>query len=126
MKSDSVREVGCIHTCQGLELDYVGVLLGPDLVVRHGKVVTDGAKRSRGDASMKGYKRLLKTNPAAAREKADLIIKNTYRTLMTRGTKGCYVYSTDPETNCYLQIQGAGALLPELEEPGKGGARSVP
>jgi DUF2075 family protein/SOS-response transcriptional repressor LexA len=116
MKPDSVREVGCIHTCQGLELDYVGVIIGPDLVVRDGKVITDGAKRSKGDSSIKGYKGLLKTDSAAAREKADIIIKNTYRTLMTRGTKGCYVYSTDPETNLYLQTQGAGALLPELEE----------
>ena len=117
MKPDSVREVGCIHTCQGLELDYVGVIIGPDLVVRNGKVVTDGAKRSSGDSSIKGYKGLLKTDRTAAREKADLIIKNTYRTLMTRGTKGCYVYSTDPETNRYLQTQGVGALLPEFEEP---------
>jgi len=117
VKPDSVHEVGCIHTCQGLELDYVGVIIGPDLIVRNGKVVTDGAKRSGGDSSIKGYKGLLKTDSAAAREKADLIIKNTYRTLMTRGTKGCYVYSTDPETNLYLQTQGAGALLPEFEEP---------
>jgi SOS-response transcriptional repressor LexA len=93
------------------------VIIGPDLVVRKGKVITDGAKRSSGDSSIKGYKGLLKTDSAAAGEKADLIIKNTYRTLMTRGTKGCYVYSTDPETNLYLQTQGAGALLPEFEEP---------
>jgi hypothetical protein len=117
VKPDSVHEVGCIHTCQGLELDYVGVIIGPDLVVRDGVVVTDGAKRSGGDSSIKGYKGLLKNDSATAREKADLIIKNTYRTLMTRGTKGCYVYATDPETNLYLQTQGAGALLPEFEEP---------
>lgn len=116
MKPDSVREVGCIHTCQGLELDYVGVIIGPDLVVRDGKVITDAAKRSSGDSSIKGYKGLLKSEAATAREKADLIIKNTYRTLMTRGTKGCYVYSSDPETNLYLQTQGAGALLPVFEE----------
>jgi SOS-response transcriptional repressor LexA len=116
MKPDSVREIGCIHTCQGLELDYVGVIIGPDLVVRDGEVVTDGAKRSGGDSSIKGYKGLLKNDSASAREKADLIIKNTYRTLMTRGTKGCYVYSTDAETNQYLQTQGVGALLPEFEE----------
>jgi DUF2075 family protein len=101
VKPDSVHEVGCIHTCQGLELDYVGVIIGPDLVVRDGKVVTDAAERSRGDSSIKGYIGMLATNRATAREKADLIIKNTYRTLMTRGTKGCYVYSTDPETNRY-------------------------
>lgn len=116
LKPDSVREVGCIHTCQGLELDYVGVIIGPDLVVRNGKVVTDAAKRSSGDSSIKGYKGLLKTNRAQAKAKADLIIKNTYRTLMTRGTKGCYVYSTDPETNLFIQTQGVGALLPEFEE----------
>ena len=117
VKPDSVREVGCIHTCQGLELDYVGVIIGPDLIVRNGKVVTDAAKRSSGDSSIKGYKGLLKTASATAREKADFIIKNTYRTLMTRGTKGCYVYSTDPETNLYFQTQGAGAVLPDFEDP---------
>ena len=117
VKPDSVHEVGCIHTCQGLELDYVGVIIGPDLIVRDGKVITDAAKRSKMDKSLNGYKGLFKKEPLAAREKADLIIKNTYRTLMTRGTKGCYVYSIDPETNLYLQTQGAGALLPEFEEP---------
>ena len=117
VKPDSVHEVGCIHTCQGLELDYVGVIIGPDLIVRDGKVITDAAKRSKMDKSLNGYKGLFKKEPRAAREKADLIIKNTYRTLMTRGTKGCYVYSIDPETNLYLQTQGAGALLPEFEEP---------
>lgn len=117
LKPDSVREIGCIHTCQGLELDYVGVIIGPDLVVRNGKVVTDAAKRSSGDSSIKGYKGLLKTNRAHAKAKADLIIKNTYRTLMTRGIKGCYVYSTDPETNLFVQTQGVGALLPEFEDP---------
>jgi DUF2075 family protein/SOS-response transcriptional repressor LexA len=117
LKPDSVREIGCIHTCQGLELDYVGVIIGPDLVVRNGKVVTDAAKRSSGDSSIKGYKGLLKTNRAHAKAKADLIIKNTYRTLMTRGIKGCYVYSTDPETNLFIQTQGVGALLPEFEDP---------
>jgi DUF2075 family protein len=119
MKPDSVKEIGCIHTCQGLELDYVGVIIGPDLVVRNGVVITDAAKRSSGDSSIKGYKRLLKTARAEAKAKADLIIKNTYRTLMTRGTKGCYVYSIDPETNTYLQVQGLGALLPVIAEPEK-------
>lgn len=115
LKPDSVHEVGCIHTCQGLELDYVGVIIGPDLIVREGVVKTDASKRSKGDASIKGYKNELGRDAVAARAKADTIIKNTYRTLMTRGTKGCYVFSTDPETNIYLKSQGVGALLPDLE-----------
>ncbi|MNG32901.1 hypothetical protein D3C84_1190190 [compost metagenome] len=52
---------------------------------------------------MWGYKKLLKTHPEQAKEQADLIIKNTYRTLMTRGMKGCYVYCTDAETAKYLR-----------------------
>ena len=100
---DSVNEIGCIHTCQGLELDYVGVIIGPDLVVRDGEVITDAGKRSRNDRSVRGYKTMLQRNPTEARAKADLIIKNTYRTLLTRGMKGCYVYCTDEETAQYLR-----------------------
>lgn len=110
LKPNSVHEVGCIHTCQGLELDYVGVIVGPDLIVRNGEVITDAAKRSSGDASIRGYKTLLKEDPEAARVKADRIIKNTYRTLMTRGLKGCFLFSTDPETNDYFRQASSGAL----------------
>ncbi|MFN0129041.1 MAG: DNA/RNA helicase domain-containing protein [Verrucomicrobiales bacterium] len=70
LKPESVQEIGCVHTCQGLELDYVGVLIGPDLVVRNGVVVCQPEKRARTDASLKGYKALLKQAPVAAREKA--------------------------------------------------------
>ncbi len=109
---ESVSEVGCIHTCQGLELDYVGVLIGPDFMVRHGVVETDAAKRSRMDSSVKGYKSLLKKDPDLAKERAANIIKNTYRTLMTRGQKGCFVYAVDAETNEFLRA--AAAKTPEV------------
>jgi DUF2075 family protein len=100
---NSVKEVGCIHTCQGLELDYVGVIVGPDLVIRDGRVVTDAAKRSSQDRSIHGYKRMLKEDPQRARSLADRIIKNTYRTLMTRGQTACYLYCVDAETNEYFE-----------------------
>lgn len=99
---ESVNEIGCIHTCQGLELDYIGVIIGDDLIVRDGKIITNPDKRAKTDASLKGYKKLYKENPKEAEKKADLIIKNTYRTLMTRGMKGCYVYCTDKETQEYF------------------------
>ena len=99
---ESVNEIGCIHTCQGLELDYVGVIIGDDLIVRDGKIITNPDKRAKTDASLKGYKKLYRENPEEAEKKADLIIKNTYRTLMTRGMKGCYVYCTDKETQEYF------------------------
>lgn len=100
---DSVTEAGCIHTCQGLELDYVGVIIGPDLIVRNGEVVTDGLKRAKTDQSIKGFKSKLKKSPDLAKAEVDIIIKNTYRTLMTRGMKGCYVYCTDKETRDYFR-----------------------
>lgn len=111
MERESVEEVGCIHTCQGLELDYVGVIVGPDLVVRNGVVVTDATQRARSDASIKGFKKHLKENPDEALAKTDMIIKNTYRTLMTRGQKGCYLFSVDPETNEYFR-RSAGQYSP--------------
>jgi DUF2075 family protein len=99
----SVNEIGCIHTCQGLEVDYIGVIIGDDLTVRNGLVTTDASKRASSDSSVKGYKKMLKENPDEAKEHLDLIIKNTYRTLMTRGMKGCYVYCVDKETREYLK-----------------------
>jgi DUF2075 family protein len=95
---ESVDQIGCIHTCQGLEVDYVGVIVGPDLTARDGTILTHPEKRSRQDQSLKGFKKLKKIDPTSAIDKADLLIKNTYRTLMTRGMKGCYIYCTDSAT----------------------------
>ena len=103
LKPDAVSEVGCIHTCQGLEMDYVGVIIGPDLIVRDGKIITDATKRAGSDKSVHGYKKMHAEDPEAAEALADKIIKNTYRTLMTRGQKGCYIFSVDPETQHYFQ-----------------------
>lgn len=99
----SVEQVGCIHTCQGLELDYAGVIIGPDLVYRDGHIVTDATKRASSDQSVKGLKKMLKDDAENARALADAIIKNTYRTLMTRGMKGCYVYCVDASLAAYLR-----------------------
>lgn len=135
---ESIDEVGCIHTCQGLELDYVGVIIGPDLSVRNDRIVTDPRKRARADKSLQG---LGKRIPAEAAAEADRIIKNTYRTLMTRGMRGCYVYCVDAELSKYLRAriavsgsvaQPSGAAvsnvapLPFLPRAERGDARAVP
>ena len=102
MSERSVDQIGCIHTCQGLEVDYIGVIIGDDLVNRNGSWVCRPEKRDRHDKSIHGIKQLMKKDPAHGQAMADLIIKNTYRTLMTRGMKGCLVFSTDQETREYL------------------------
>jgi DUF2075 family protein len=111
----SVDEVGCIHTCQGLELDYVGVIIGPDMSFHSGRVVTDAMQRAPSDKSVRGLKQWLRTEPQAAAQAADRIVRNTYRTLMTRGMKGCYVYCTDPALAAYLKSRITPMSAPAAE-----------
>lgn len=114
---DSVNEVGCIHTCQGLELDYVGVIIGNDLRFENNIIVTDVTKRSGNDRSIAGIKKLIREDKSKALGIADKIIKNTYRTLMTRGMKGCYVYCCDKNLANYIQSRiEEDNLIPKVEK----------
>jgi hypothetical protein len=100
---ESINEIGCIHTSQGLEVDYIGVVIGKDLSFKDGKVLTNPTARAKSDQSVRGYKKLIKQNPQDAKETLRAIIKNTYRTLMTRGMKGCYIYCVDEELANYFK-----------------------
>ena len=93
----SFEEVGCIHTAQGLEFDYVGVLIGKDLTydAATGQVRTDKNAISRDDKSS-GIR-------TASDADARRLILNTYKTLLTRGQKGCFVYCEDAELREYLK-----------------------
>ena len=99
----TVKQAGCIHTTQGLEFDYVGVIIGDDMRYENGKVITDYTKRAKTDRSLWGIKSMYKKNPEKALKVADEIIKNTYRTLMSRGMKGCYVFCTNKDLSEYLK-----------------------
>lgn len=103
---NSVNEIGCIHTSQGLEFDYVGVIIGEDIRYENGRIVTDYTKRAKTDQSLKGINKIAREQGIEEANKvADSIIKNTYRTLMTRGMKGCYVYCVDKGLQEYLKFQ---------------------
>ena len=94
---NSFEEVGCIHTAQGLEFDYVGVLIGTDLTYdkSSGRVVTNKSAISRDDNSS-GIR-------GASEEDARRLILNTYKTLLTRGQKGCFVYCEDDALREYFK-----------------------
>jgi len=113
---NSVNEAGCIHTCQGLELDYVGVIVGLDLKYENGKVITDVTERSGNDQSIKGIKKLIRNNPEEGFRTANHIIKNTYRTLMTRGMKGCFVYFCDKKLETYFSNKIIVSDLAKMEK----------
>ena len=93
----SFEEVGCIHTAQGLEFDYVGVLIGKDLTYdkSSGRIVTDKTAISKDDKSS-GIR-------GASEDDARRLILNTYKTLLTRGQKGCYVYCEDDALREYFK-----------------------
>ncbi|MEA5446871.1 DNA/RNA helicase domain-containing protein [Gammaproteobacteria bacterium AB-CW1] len=109
-KAESIDQIGCIHTVQGLEMDYVGVIIGPDLVVRDRCVVTQPEMRARTDKSLHGYIKHRNEAPKSADARADAIIKNTYRVLLSRGLKGCFIYCADGETQEYFRQQITVAL----------------
>lgn len=93
---DTFEEVGCIHTAQGLEFDHIGVFIGKDLLYRDGKVVTDRNAVSKDDSSS-GI-RVCKDEILA-----DKLIRNTYKVLLTRGQKSCYVYAEDEALRKYIK-----------------------
>lgn len=99
----SVDQIGCIHTCQGLEFEYVGVIIGEDLVFRDGIIKVNPSKRSSNDRSIWGWKKMEQEDRENTHNKLRALIKNTYRTLMTRGMKGCYVYVCDEELRNYIK-----------------------
>lgn len=99
----SVNQIGCIHSSQGLEFDYIGVIIGNDLLYDGKRIVTDFNKRAKTDQSLKGIKKLYAQGKAKALKIADEIIKNTYRTLLSRGQKGCYVYCCDEKLGNYFK-----------------------
>lgn len=94
---NSFEEVGCIHTCQGMEFDYVGVFIGKDLYFKDGHVQTNRNAISKDDKTS-GIRLKSTSN-----EEADKLIRRTYKVLLTRGIKGCYIYCEDEALRNYLK-----------------------
>jgi uncharacterized protein len=91
---ERIREVGCIYSAQGFEWDYCGVIIGNDLVWRSRQGWQASKEASEDQVIRKGA-----LDSTALRA----LLTHTYRVLLTRGMKGTYVYSTDPETRRLLQ-----------------------
>ena len=94
---NSFEEVGCIHTAQGLEFDYVGVFIGKDLRYdeKTNTIITDKNEISKDDKTS-GIR-------SCDNKLANDLIKNTYKTLLTRGQKGCFIYCEDKALSNYIK-----------------------
>lgn len=91
IKPEGLNQVGCVYTAQGFEFDYVGVIWGRDLVFSPAEQCWKGNPDKSQDTVVK-------------RGGAKFVdfVKNTYRVLLSRGMKGCYVYCEDQETAKFL------------------------
>jgi uncharacterized protein len=91
------EQVGCVYTAQGFEYDWSGVIIGPDLVARDGRMVAvreanrDPAFRSRTSVTDNEF---------------DVLVRQVYKVLLTRGMRGTVLYATDDKTRDLL-----GALV---------------
>jgi hypothetical protein len=89
---NGINQIGCVYTAQGFEFDYVGIILGKDLVYDFDQQAWIGNKEHSHDSRVKSSK-----------DDFTKLIKNTYRILLTRGLKGCYVYFMDKDTERFVK-----------------------
>ena len=109
-----IGQVGCIYTAQGFEVDYIGVLWGKDLTYNLDGRQWVGNKQESRDRTVK-------------QSKTDFLelVKNTYRVLLSRGMKGCYVCFLDKDTERFVRsridlVDSAANALRRVAEPKAG------
>jgi hypothetical protein len=106
--AEGIEQVGCVYTAQGFEFDYVGVIVGPDLVYR---------PMDRGWVGQREESRDRIVSRGVTDEEFTRFVKSTYRVLLTRGLRGCYVYFMDAPTRDFF--------LSRTERPTTAGARAA-
>jgi len=94
--SSGINQIGCIHTSQGLDFDYIGVIVGKDLRFDKDKFEYYVDWNSYKDVS---GKKGLKDKP----KELTKLVKNIYKVLMSRAHKGVYVYFVDKETEKFFK-----------------------
>lgn len=90
--TNSINEIGCVHTTQGYDLNYCGVIIGPDLIYRNGRILYNDD----------GYKDKKAKDSTLSNEEMKSFIINIYKVLLTRGILGTYIYVCDDALREYL------------------------
>jgi len=91
-RPEGFKQVGCIYTAQGFEFDYIGVIIGDDLIYDKENDCLSADISATEDPTLR-----------RSRESFEEHVKNIYRTLLSRGMKGCYIYFTNKETEKYFK-----------------------
>lgn len=105
LANDPIERIGWVNEIQGNEVDYVGVIIGPDIYYNSEKDVLeiDYTKHNNASAAKKGVGAAIKRKEMGTVERCENAIRNCYWVLLTRATKGCFVYSEDPQVRDYLK-----------------------
>lgn len=95
----TIDEVGSIYTCQGFDLNYVGVILGPPICLTDQGLTVDLDKYT----DVETFKRRtdLATDQLTAIKQQ--LVLNSVNVLMKRGVRGLYLYAHDPRLRHFLQ-----------------------
>jgi uncharacterized protein len=101
---DPIERIGWVNEIQGNEVDYVGVIIGPDIYYNSEKDILeiDYTKHHNVSAAKKGVAAAIKRGEKDAVVRCENAIRNCYWVLLTRATKGCFVFSEDPQVRDYL------------------------
>lgn len=89
---NGINQIGCVYNIQGFELDYAGVIWGPDLRYDLDNQNWIGDKTQSADSVVKRSK-----------DQFVDLVKNTYRVLLSRGMAGCYVHFMDKDTERFVR-----------------------
>lgn len=97
------NEVGSIYTCQGFDLNYVGVILGPPVKLVDQQLTIDLSQTT--DAAV--FKHRDDIAPQDLTAAKQQLVLNSINVLMKRGVKGLYIYAHDPQLRQFLLTQRA-------------------
>jgi hypothetical protein len=102
---NGIDQIGCVYTAQGFEFDYVGVIFGPDLRYNFDTQAWEGHREDSSDGEVRrGGERFVD------------LVKNTYRVLLSRGLKGCYVHFMDKDTERFVKSRMETAAVTVVPE----------
>jgi hypothetical protein len=90
---NAINEIGCIHSVQGYDLNYAGVIIGSEFIMRKGKLLVNKEE----------YKDVKGRFDIQDAEQLKIYIRNIYKVLLTRGIRGTFLYVCDEELREYFR-----------------------
>lgn len=96
-KTQGVKQIGCIYTAQGFEFDYIGVIIGNDLVYNAATDSLEANIEATADPTLRSSAETFASH-----------VRNIYRVLLTRGMRGCYVYFVNEGTRRFFESRMQG------------------